>query len=82
MAVLEQERVETRARGELVLTAPVDGVVSAQLARPGQAVQAGQPLLSLLPDDSPLQAELLVPSRAIGFIAPGQLSPRGPKGSD
>lgn len=71
MAVLEQERVETRARGELVLTAPVDGVVSAQLARPGQAVQAGQPLLSLLPDDSPLQAELLVPSRAIGFIAPG-----------
>src|SRR5690606_6777502 len=71
MAVLEQERVETRARGELVLTAPVDGVVSAQLARPGQAVQVGQPLLSLLPDDSPLQAELLVPSRAIGFIAPG-----------
>src|SRR5690606_13722798 len=71
LAALEQEQVETRARGELVLTAAVDGVVTAQLAKPGQAVQAGQPLLSVLPADSPLEAELLVPSRAIAFIEPG-----------
>ena len=31
----------------------------------------GQPLLSLLPGDGTLEAELLVPSRAIGFIEPG-----------
>ncbi|WP_374013711.1 HlyD family secretion protein [Pseudoxanthomonas koreensis] len=71
LAVLEQERVETRARGELVVVAPVDGVVSVQLAKPGQAVQAGQPMLSILPGDGGLEAELLVPSRAIGFIEPG-----------
>ena len=71
LARLEQEQVETRARGELVLTAAVDGVVSAQLAKPGQALQAGQPLLSVLPADGRLEAELLVPSRAIGFVAPG-----------
>ena len=71
LAALEQERVETRARGELVLTAAVDGIVTALLAKPGQAVQAGQPLLSVLPGDGVLEAELLVPSRAIGFIEPG-----------
>lgn len=71
LALLEQEQVETQARGELVLSAPVSGVVATQLAKPGQAVQAGQPLLSLLPGDGKLEAELLVPSRAIGFIEPG-----------
>ena len=34
-------------------------------------MQLGQPLLSLLPGDGRLEAELLVPSRAIGFIEPG-----------
>ncbi|WP_037082870.1 HlyD family efflux transporter periplasmic adaptor subunit [Pseudoxanthomonas sp. J35] len=71
LAALEQEQVETRARGELVLTAAVDGIVTTQLAKPGQAVQAGQPLLTVLPGDGVLEAELLVPSRAIGFIEPG-----------
>lgn len=71
LAVLEQEQLETRARGELVVTAAVDGVVSSQLAKPGQTVQSGQPLLSVLPGDGRLEAELLVPSRAIGFVAPG-----------
>lgn len=71
IAALEQEQVETQARGALAVVAPVDGVVSAQVARPGQSVQAGQPLLTLLPGDGTLEAELLVPSRAIGFIEPG-----------
>lgn len=70
-ALLEQEQVETQARGALAVSAPVRGVVATLLAKPGQAVQAGQPLLSLLPGDGKLEAELLVPSRAIGFIAPG-----------
>lgn len=71
LAQLEQEQVETLARGELAITAPVSGVIATQLFKPGQAVQAGQPLLSVLPGDGTLEAELLVPSRAIGFIEPG-----------
>jgi len=70
-AVLEQEGVENSARGELVVRAPVDGVVATQLFKPGQAVQAGQPMFTLLPGDGRLEAELLVPSVAIGFVAPG-----------
>lgn len=37
----------------------------------GDTQQARQPLLSLLPGDGKQEAGLLVPSRAIGFIAPG-----------
>ncbi len=71
LAALEQEQVETEARGALAVIAPVTGVIATQLVKPGQAVQAGQPLLSLLPGNGMLEAELLVPSRAIGFIEPG-----------
>lgn len=71
LAQLEQERVQTQAGGALVVKAPVAGVVATQVVKPGQAVQAGQPLMTLLPGDGRLEAELLVPSRAIGFIEPG-----------
>lgn len=55
----------------VVLCAPRDGLVSAVLPKLGQMVGAGQSLLSILPSGSTLQAQLLVPSRAIGFIDPG-----------
>jgi membrane fusion protein len=71
LAALAQERVEMKAPGMLVIAAPVTGVVATQIAKAGQAVQQGQPLLTVLPGDGRLEAELLVPSRAIGFIAPG-----------
>ncbi len=73
LAQLEQERVQMQANSALLVKAPVSGVVATQIVKPGQAVQAGQPLLSLLPGDGKLEAELLVPSRAIGFIAPGDI---------
>ncbi|WP_068832858.1 HlyD family secretion protein [Xanthomonas graminis] len=70
-AAVEQEQVQTQLNGALVVAAPVPGVVATQMAKPGQAIQAGQPLLSVVPGDGRLEAELLVPSRAIGFISPG-----------
>ena len=71
MAQLEQSEVQVRMDNRLAVTAPVAGVIAAQLVRQGQAVQAGQPLLSLLPGQGTLQAHLLAPSRAVGFIEPG-----------
>jgi membrane fusion protein len=71
IAQLEQERVQQEANGQLMLKAPVSGLVANRMIEPGQAVQSGQALLSLLPRGSHLQAQLLVPSRAIGFIEPG-----------
>jgi len=66
LALLEQEQVEIEARGALVMVAPVTGLVATQVVKPGQAVQAGQPLMSVLPGDGALEAELLAPSRTIG----------------
>nr|WP_312131206.1 HlyD family efflux transporter periplasmic adaptor subunit [Stenotrophomonas pavanii] len=70
LALLEQERVENTARGRLAIVAPVSGVVATQQIKAGQAVQSGQPIMSILPGDGRLEAELLVPSRAVGFIEP------------
>lgn len=71
LAMLEQERIQQEASGELLIRAPVSGLVANRMIEPGQAVQAGQPLMSLLPRGSQLQAQLLVPSAAVGFIEPG-----------
>jgi membrane fusion protein len=71
MAELEQERLQIQAGGEVLVSAPVDGLVASRLIERGQSVVAGQPLLSLLPSGSELQAHLLVPSRAVGFVEPG-----------
>lgn len=71
LALLDQERVQQEANGELLVRAPLAGLVANRLIEPGQAVQTGQPLMSLLPKGSRLQAQLLVPSAAVGFIEPG-----------
>lgn len=70
LAMLDQERVQQEANGELLIRAPLAGLIANRLIEPGQAVQAGQPLMSLLPTGSQLQAQLLVPSAAVGFIEP------------
>jgi len=71
LASLTQSMAQNEMQRAVVLRAPQDGVVSAVLLKEGQMVGAGQPLLSILPAGSMLQAQLLVPSRAIGFIEPG-----------
>lgn len=71
LAMLEQEQVQTQANGALSIHAPVDGAVSVQIVKAGQAVEQGHPLMVLLPRNSSLEAELHVPSRAIGFVEPG-----------
>lgn len=71
LAALDQERLQIQANGEVLVKAPLSGLVASRLIERGQTVQAGQPLLSVLPTGSKLQAQLLVPSRAIGFIEPG-----------
>lgn len=71
LSELEGERIETAARGEYLVEAPITGVIANQSVKIGQSVEAGQPLLTILPNDGRLEAELLVPSRLIGFISPG-----------
>jgi membrane fusion protein len=71
LAALEQTRTENQLAGEQRLLAPQAGSVAAVLVDPGQAVSAGQTLITLLPRDSQLEAELRVPSSAAGFLRVG-----------
>lgn len=71
LASLTQSMAQNEMQRAVVLRAPRDGMVSTVLLKEGQMAGAGQPLLSILPSGSVLQAQLLVPSRAIGFIEPG-----------
>ena len=70
-AALAVEGEQLAAQGEAVVLAPRAGDVGARLVQPGQAVQAGQPLFTVLPAASPLQAHLAVPGDRLGFIAVG-----------
>lgn len=55
-----------------VIRAPVSGVVASVSVKPGAPARPQQPLVSIIPDGSELQAHLLVPSRASGFLEMGQ----------
>jgi membrane fusion protein len=69
---LDQQLTEADVRRSVVVTAPIDGIVTTLLVDPGQQAEPGTPLLSILPAGAELQAQLLVPTRAAGFIRTGQ----------
>jgi len=71
LADVDQSIAENEARRTVILRAPQASVVAALLAKPGQIVNAGQSAVSLLPQGAPLEAQLMVPSRAIGFVRAG-----------
>jgi membrane fusion protein len=69
---LEQQKTELLARGEVLVTAPVAGRVTNLVVSMGQHLQGSQVLMQLLPETGFLYAHLLVPTRAFGFVQPGQ----------
>lgn len=72
LAKLSQQHTEMSARSEVLLTAPVAGRVTNLVAELGSMAIAGKSILTIVPDNSTLYAVLLVPTRAFGFIQPGQ----------
>jgi len=68
---IQQELIESEAKRALVITAPQDGVATAILVEPGQTVDSSRVLMSIVPANSHLQAELYAPSKSIGFIHAG-----------
>lgn len=71
LAQIEQSLAQNEATRASELRAPSSGTISSLLVKPGASVAVGQPLLSIVPDGSSLQAQILVPSQAIGFVHPG-----------
>lgn len=69
---LVRERAELAARLDFLLRAPRAGRVVNLAVVEGDSAAPGRVLLSLLPEGDAMEAVLLVPSRAIGFVRPGQ----------
>jgi membrane fusion protein len=65
-------RLERDVSRDMVITAPIDGIVTNIGPAHGQTVAADTQFATILPKDSALHAELLVPTRAIGFVHVGQ----------
>jgi membrane fusion protein len=72
IAELDQELTEYESTRSSVVTAPAAGVVTSILIDVGQHIAPEAPLLSIIPEGAVLEAQLLVPSRAIGFVEPDQ----------
>jgi len=63
---------QTDSERAYLITAPKAGRVSSLQAWAGKTADAGVALMSILPEGDMLDAELLLPARAIGFVSPGQ----------
>ncbi|KAF7767776.1 membrane fusion protein RaxA [Pseudoalteromonas citrea] len=67
---IQLSSIEQQRLGEL--RSPKSGVVSGLLAKVGKNVREGQNLLSVLPENSEMQAVIFVPTSAFGFVNEGQ----------
>jgi membrane fusion protein len=72
VAAMEQELLAAEAKRQFVITATQQGTVTALRAQEGSSANTTIPLLSVIPAGSELRAQLFIPSKAIGFIQPGQ----------
>ena len=71
LSSVEQRISEINGRRAFVIRAPITGRVSALQASSGKLAEPNQLQLEIIPT-STLKAELLVPSRSIGFVRVGQ----------
>src|SRR5258706_15785850 len=69
---LQEGMAQNESKRETVIRAPMAGVVTNIAVNQGQSIAADSPLAMVLPKGSGMHVELLVPTRAIGFIKPGQ----------
>ena len=71
LADVERALAENELQRAYVVRSPVAGTVTTILAHVGQAITPQQALMTIVPADSPLQAEVWVPTASIGFIRTG-----------
>lgn len=73
LSELGGRELDQRGRQAYSIASPINGrVTSIRNASEGRTIQVGYQLLTILPSNSDYQAELFVPSRAVGFIEEGQ----------
>lgn len=71
-AALAEQRAQLLRQDKLTLTAPIAGIVGDVGARVGQHAEPDSSLVSVVPESNLVEVQLYAPSRAIGFVKPGQ----------
>ena len=69
---VQQRAAESKGRSSYVVRAPADGRISMSQVSLGQTVQPQRLQMEIVPDGTPLRAELLIPTRAAGFVHVGE----------
>ncbi|WP_414828682.1 HlyD family secretion protein [Alteromonas sp. H39] len=69
---IKQQIARLQSSQEEVIKAPRDGIVTAVTVGIGQFVDSGVPVISMIPANADIEATLLVPVSAAGFVAEGQ----------
>jgi membrane fusion protein len=72
LAATEQRIAEIHGRSAYVVRAPSSGRVSTLQATVGQNADPQRLQLEIVPAGAVLEAQLFLPARAVGFVAPGQ----------
>jgi membrane fusion protein len=71
-AAIAARIAELEGQHATLMTAPVGGRISALQAWVGRDTDPTMPLMSIVPEGDAMEAQLLVPARAVGFVRPGQ----------
>lgn len=72
LQTLSAEKARLQGEQSYVITAPIDGRVTALATGLGRPANAGRPLMVIVPEKAKLEAELYAPSRAVGLVEPGK----------
>lgn len=72
LSQLQQQREETLYAQQFSISAPVSGRVNNLLLAEGDQLDSRRPLFSIVADAPEYEAQLLVPSRALGKLTTGQ----------
>lgn len=67
-ADIQRQIDETRNGYEFTVIAKESGLISSVSLKEGEFIQSGRPLLTIIPRDAELVAELLLPTRSAGFV--------------
>ena len=71
-AKIELQLLQTKSQHEIVIKSPISGYITNLQAKVGQRILSSIPFLSVVPNDSELIGNLLVPVRSAGFLEKGQ----------
>ncbi|WMS86049.1 HlyD family secretion protein [Pleionea litopenaei] len=72
LSSIQQQILNIESQRSFTLHAPSDGRVTALQSYTGQSIKRNMPVLAIMPEGASFEAELFVPTRAIGFVQKDQ----------